>query len=125
MKLLVTSLLIAFAITTFSQPIQQTVRGTIVDKDSQMPLIGAAVYVVGSNPAIGAVTDIDGNFRLLNVPVGRVTLKVTFMGYEEQTIPNLLVSSAKEEIVNVTMVESLHTLQEITVTATEQKGEVL
>jgi hypothetical protein len=126
MKLLITSLLITFsAITTFSQSIQQTVRGTIVDKDSQMPLIGAAVYVVGSNPAIGAVTDVDGNFRLQNVPVGRVTLKVTFMGYEEQTLPNLLVTSGKEEIVNVTMVESLHTLEEITVTATEQKGEVL
>jgi hypothetical protein len=126
MKPFFTSLFIALTtLASVAQNIHQTIRGTIVDKDSQMPLIGAAVFVVGSNPAIGAVTDINGNFRLSNVPIGRVTLKITSVGYEEQTIPNLLITAAKEEIVNITMVETFHTLEEITVTATDQKGEVL
>lgn len=127
------SLFIAFiAIFTFllplsaiSQEITQNVRGTIVDQDSQMPLTGATVVVAGSDPIIGTVTDVDGNFRLTGVPIGRVTLKVTFIGYEERTIPNLLVGAAKEEILNITLAESVSTLEEITITADPMKGEVL
>jgi hypothetical protein len=126
MKRFFASLLLIFgSIVSFSQNIQQTIRGTIVDQDSQMPLIGATIFVVGSNPIIGTITDVDGNFRLTSIPVGRVTLKVTFMGYEERTIPNLLLSSAKEEILNVTLAESVNTLEEITASASQQKGEVL
>ncbi len=116
-----------FLVTTFSlgQQIVQTVRGTIVDQDSQMPLTGATVMVIGSNPVIGAVANADGTFRLTGVPIGRITLKVTFIGYEERTIPNLLVSSAKEEILNITLAESVNTLEEITITADHAKGEIL
>jgi hypothetical protein len=123
MKFIIAPLFIVFS--SFAQNIQQTIRGTIVDQDSQMPLIGATIFVVGSNPVIGAVTDVQGNFRLTNVPVGRVTLKVTFIGYEERTIPNLLISSAKEEILNITLAESVNTLEEVVISGDQQKGEVL
>src|SRR6187455_3245583 len=91
--------LILMTIAASAQQIQQTVRGTIVDQDSQMPLIGATVVVVGSDPLIGTTTDLEGRFRITGVPVGRVTLKVSFMGYEDKTIPNLLLGAAKEEII--------------------------
>jgi hypothetical protein len=110
---------------SLAQQINQTIRGTIIDKDSQAPLVGATIVVAGTNPIIGSVTDVDGNFRLTNVPIGRVTLKITFMGYEERTIPNLLISAAKEEIINITLAESVNTLEEITVDANHTKGEVL
>src|SRR5688572_22375186 len=109
----------------FSQQISQTVRGHIVDQDSQAPLVGATVVVVGSNPLIGSVADTDGNFRLTNVPIGRITLKVTFIGYEDRIIPNLLIGSAKEEVLNITLAESVNTLEEITINAEKAKGEVL
>jgi hypothetical protein len=128
MKPRIIALLAAFAslLTTASaQQITQTIRGTIVDQDSQTPLIGASIVVAGAEPMIGTVTDVDGNFRLTGVPIGRVTLKVTFMGYEERTIPNLLIGAAKEEILNVTLAESVNALDEITVTADKVKGEVL
>jgi hypothetical protein len=108
-----------------AQQITQNIRGKIVDQDSQMPLIGATVLVAGSNPMIGSVTDADGNFRLTGVPIGRVTLKVTFMGYEERTIPNLLIGSAKEEILSITLAESVNTLEEVVITGDQPKGEVL
>jgi len=109
----------------FSQQITQTVRGTIMDQDSQAPLIGATVVVVGSNPLIGSATDLDGHFRIPEVPIGRVTLKVTSIGYEERTIPNLLVSSAKEEILNITLAESVNTLEEIVIKGDVPRGEAL
>jgi hypothetical protein len=127
MKLRIILSLVTFVVAThvFGQQITQTIRGTIVDQDSQAPLIGATIVVAGSAPIIGSVTDTEGNFKLTGVPVGRVTLKVTFMGYEERTIPNLLISSAKEEILNVTLAESVNTLEEIVISGDLPKGEVL
>jgi hypothetical protein len=109
----------------FAQHITQTVRGTIIDQDSQIPLVGATIIVMSSNPIIGSVTDVDGNFRLTSVPVGRVTLKVTYIGYEEKTIPNLLVQSAKEEILNINLAESVSTLDEVVISADKPTGEAL
>lgn len=107
-----------------AQEIQQTVRGTIIDQDSQMPLIGATVVVVGSNPFHGTTTDNEGHFRLSGVTIGRVTLKISFIGYEDRTVPNLLISSAKEEIVNISLEEAVSTLEEVVVSGTP-KGEVI
>jgi hypothetical protein len=116
---------LTFVVTTsWAQQITQTIRGTVYDQDNQMPLIGATVVVSGSDPIIGSVTDIDGNFRLTGVPIGRVTLLIKFVGYEDRTMPNLLINSAKEEILNITLTESINTLEEITVTA-QAKGETL
>ncbi len=104
-----------------AQRLQQTIRGTIVDQASQMPLVGASVMVIGSSPVIGGVTDLDGSFRITSVPVGRVSLRVTFIGYEERTIPNLLITSAKEEVLTIELTESVNSLDEIVITADEDK----
>lgn len=119
MKSLFALLIIVFSVQTlsYSQQITQTIRGTILDQDSQIPLIGATVIVIGSDPVIGSVTDMDGHFRLSNVPVGRVNLKVTYIGYEDRVIPNLLLGSAKEEIVKVELTESISKLDEVVVSA--------
>ncbi len=101
------------------------IRGTILDQDSQMPLIGATVVVVGSDPIMGGATDLEGRFRIQGVPVGRVTLKISSIGYEERTIPNLLLSSAKEEILHITLAESVNTLDEIVIKADIPRGEAL
>ena len=50
--------------------------------DSQLPLPGATVMIIDSDPVIGTVTDADGNFRLTGIPVGRYNLKVSYIGYE-------------------------------------------
>ncbi|RAW00594.1 TonB-dependent receptor [Pseudochryseolinea flava] len=109
----------------YAQKIQQTVRGTIVDQDSQVPIVGASVMVINSNPLIGALTDENGNFRLSNVPIGRVTLKVSFIGYEDRIVPNILIGSAKEVIQNITLVESVSKLDEVVVLGDQEKGEIL
>lgn len=123
--MLVAAFTVSLSSLSMAQQIIQTIRGTILDQDSQTPVIGASVTVVGSTPFIGTVSDMDGNFRLTGVPIGRVTLKVTFIGYEERTIPNLLITAAKEEILSVTLAESVNTLEEITVHGDQVKGEVL
>jgi hypothetical protein len=93
----------------------------VVDKESQTPVIGASVIITGTDPVKGSSTDINGNFRIDGVPVGRHTIRITSIGYEEQQIPELLVGSGKEVILNVRMTESLIQMNEIVVVAAEQE----
>ncbi|MCG8306124.1 MAG: TonB-dependent receptor [Cytophagales bacterium] len=106
--------------------LHQTIRGTITDQDSKSPVIGANIVVVNSEPLLGASTDARGNFRIEQVPVGRVSLRISCIGYEEKVIPNLLISSAKEFILNIDLTESMVKMEELVITALEQnKNEVL
>ena len=108
-----------------SQNLTQTVRGTVIDYDSRKPLIGATVVVTGIDPLKGTVTDIQGNFKLEQVPVGRHTLKITYMGYEEMTIPEIPVGSAKEVILTIELTEALTPLEEVVISAGMDKGKPL
>ncbi len=94
----------------------QTITGNIFDEASKTPLIGATVTVMQSSPAIGAVTDADGNFKITNVPIGRVALKVTYTGYEDRVVNDVLVTAGKEVHLNVGVQEALRKLNEVTVT---------
>lgn len=100
----------------------QTVKGKILDAQSQFPISFATVVVVDSDPIIGTTSDDQGNFRLENVPVGRQTFRFSFVGYEEEIVQNVLVSSGKEVILKIEMEESVQMMKDIVVKASEQKG---
>jgi hypothetical protein len=125
--LLRTSLIFSFLLLLTAAQAQvqrQVVRGTVTDTDTRQPLFGATVAVIGSDPLIGATTDVDGRFTLEQVPVGRVALQVRMLGYEEQTLANLLVNSAKELVLDIRMQESIAQLQEVVVSGRKGHGEV-
>ena len=125
-KLFLTTVVIALFVTqALSQHLTQTVRGTIIDIDSKLPLIGATVVITGVNPLIGAATDATGKFRLEKVPVGRIKLQLSYMGYEPLTIPNIEVYSGKEVVLDLSMKESLVKMDEVVVRSTYKKGEAL
>ena len=65
-----------------AQSLTQTVRGKVTDQDSRIPLPGVNVVVVGANVFLGGSTNEQGEFRVENVPVGRTTLKISYLGYE-------------------------------------------
>ena len=69
-----------FSLSMYAQNI--TVNGVVEDA-AGIPLIGVTVQVEGES--IGTVTDLDGNFTLLNVPTN-ATLLVTYVGMQSQTI---------------------------------------
>lgn len=78
--------LATFNIYAAENELTQTVRGKVIDVDSKTPLVGATIILIGSDPLVGTITDIDGSFTLENVFVGRVDLKVSSMGYEDKVI---------------------------------------
>jgi hypothetical protein len=108
-----------------AQDLFQTIRGTIIDQDANSPIIGANVIVIGSDPILGSSTSLDGIFTIQKVPVGRVSLKVTCMGYEEITMPNLLITSSKELVLDISLAESVVKMEEIVISSTPDNGVVL
>ncbi|MDB4655534.1 TonB-dependent receptor [Flavobacteriales bacterium] len=118
-------LVLAFALPFLGHSQTQTIRGTVVDGESTMPIIGAAVIVVDSDPLIGATTDLDGKFNLPNVKVGRVDLKVTYLGYAPRTLSGIELFSGKELVLNVDMQEMVMKQDEVVVKASRRKEEVL
>lgn len=103
----------------------QTIRGNVLDQQSKYQLPGVAVVIVGSDPLLGTTTDENGEFRLSNVPLGRHTLKLTYLGYAERTIPNLLVQQGKETFLTVEMEEMVIESEEVVVTAETDKTQSL
>lgn len=126
MKNLLIFLALSASLSAFAQRVQ-TVKGTVVDAESNQPLIGATVYIQ-LDEMYGASTDIDGKFRLENVPVGRVEVKCSFIGYEPWSSGLVTLTSGKELTINVGLVENIHVKEEVTVVATkdgETKNEMM
>ncbi|MDX1407339.1 MAG: TonB-dependent receptor, partial [Saprospiraceae bacterium] len=99
----------------------QSIRGTIVDRESQLPLIGANVLVEKTIPMLGSSTDTNGSFEIRGVPVGRHTLVVSYLGYEPVTLPNQMVISGKQLVLEIEMEESAVTMEEVVVKAREDE----
>lgn len=125
LKLLLAGIFAVLAHITLAQQLDQTIRGTIVDQDSNSPIIGANVILLDSDPLVGSSTDPEGRFYINNVSVGRISLKISCMGYEEVIVPNILITSAKEVVLDITMAESLVEMDEIVILAGQENGEVL
>jgi outer membrane receptor protein involved in Fe transport len=62
---------------------QGTLTGTIMDSDQDDALIGATVYLKGTN--YGTATDFNGAFEMTDVDAGDYTLVVSYTGYAEMT----------------------------------------
>lgn len=63
----------------------RTISGIVVSADDSEPVVGATVLVTGTN--LGTSTDVDGKFRLTNVPESAKTLRVTYVGMTSQEVP--------------------------------------
>ena len=62
----------------------RTIIGIVTDASDGEPLIGATVMLPG-NTTGGAVTDLDGNFKII-IPQSTKTLTVSYVGYVSQHV---------------------------------------
>lgn len=124
MKKLVSLLFLFTCLTTasFGQSAGQVVKGKILDTQSKAPLVGATVVVLGTDPVLGTTTDAAGNFKLINVPLGRQTLGVRYLGYKAQVRPNVIVTAGKEVVVPVEMEEQVISSAEVVITGERARG---
>ncbi|HYG14584.1 MAG TPA: carboxypeptidase regulatory-like domain-containing protein [Bacteroidia bacterium] len=120
-RLTLSTLIICFFINVNAQ-LTQTIRGTVTDKETNTELIGANVVLLNTDPIKGGVTDINGTFRIEGVTLGRHTIKVTYTGYKEIILPDIIVNSAKEVVLKITMEEEVVEVSEAVVTAKSNPG---
>jgi hypothetical protein len=117
-QLLFTIFILIVYVPTSSAQSTQTIRGRVVDEVAKTPLIGVTILITTvKDKTLGSSTDVDGYYRIENVPLGRQTLRITYVGYEEQTIPNIIVTAGKEVVMNIALTESISELNEVVVVA--------
>ena len=97
-----------------------TVRGVVTSGDPAAELVQASIYVYGSEPPIGTVTDEFGNFAF-GVPVGRQKLRFSSVGFLTQDV-DILAITGKEVVLEVVLEPSLVELQDIEVVARHDKS---
>ncbi len=83
------------------------INGKVTDSESNEPLIGASVMVLGTN--LGTITDINGNFSL-SIPDSAKHLVFSFVGYERIEVP-----VGNQTTFNVSMKTDVSALSEIVV----------
>ena len=117
--------------------INQTIRGQVCDVASGEPMIGVTITVENDRSSesrqarldgrvvtiegeangttMATVSDVDGNFVINNVPVGRHSVRATYIGYEPVLLKEQLVSSGKELVLTLKMRESISELGEVVI----------
>jgi len=114
---------LVIGVSAHGQELTQTIKGTVTDVDTQTPLPGAYVIIVGSDPIIGAVSDMDGHFIIPNVKIGRLSLKASFIGYEDAYFNQLVLTTGSELIVDAKLIEAINKLEEIIIKPKDELGE--
>lgn len=90
----------------------ENIKGTIVDKTTKEPLIGATIQVAGTT--MGTITDFDGKFELPELENKAYTLIISYVSYQTQEIQ---VDATKPQSLEVTLSSDDKQLNEVTVVA--------
>jgi hypothetical protein len=106
---------------TSAQEGTQVVRGTILDNISESPIPGAKVVILNTDPILRTLTDSEGYFKILNVPIGRHDVVATYMGYDNAVLKGVVVDAGKETILNISMVERIVEKDAVIVKANKDK----
>ena len=124
MKYYLSIVSLLFANLSFSQNNKQNIRGTVIDKFSQSLIIGASVQLINNAINKGTQTDANGQYVLSGLTPSRYEIKISFVGYKDVFIPNVVVTSGKEVILDITMEEDLRLLNEVVVKASNKANTV-
>ncbi len=107
-------LLLCLSVSLFSQTTGK-ISGTIKDVETGEPLVGVNVIVEGAY--LGAASDNDGKYYILNVPSGTFTVTFMILGYATKIVKDVQVSVNRTSPLSITMQETLLLGEEIVVIA--------
>jgi len=124
MKLIQTFIFLLLSISLFSQQITQSIKGKVIDQQSEFPLMGAEVVTQVNNQDYWAVCDENGEYRIENVPVGKINIQAHYSGFNTQSFTQLDLISGKELVVNFSLLEKLEGLEEVIIQAKTKRDNV-
>jgi outer membrane receptor protein involved in Fe transport len=89
------------------------IAGNVTDSKTGEALPFVNIIIEGTN--LGAATDIDGNYVILNIPPGKYNIKAQYIGYQAVVVENVSVSIDLTTTVDFTLSESAVELEEVVV----------
>ncbi len=92
-----------------------SIYGKVLDAETGEPIVGANIFLV--NTTLGAASDIDGHFAIVQIPSGNYTLVVSVVGYAEYKIKNLAVHPNRSTEVNAALQTEILTTEVVEVEA--------
>ena len=104
---------------------QQEFNGSVKDLDTELGLEGVNVILLDENNQYttnGVVTDVEGKFSMHNVPLGRQSFEIRYLGYKAKILPALIIQAGKVAVVEVFLEEDLEQLEEVVVQLSEAKS---
>lgn len=112
LKLLASTLLLVLFVTSLGWGATTgSIQGVIADAETGEPLIGVTVVVLGTK--LGAQTDQDGRYVILNVPVNTYTLRISSVGYTTMEVSNVSVSADLATYYDQDMTSAATQLQDV------------
>ena len=91
------------------------IAGKVFDAASKEPLVGVTVLVEGTK--LGAATDVDGQYTIINIPPGKYNLTASSLGYHPSHVKGVQVSVDQTSQITFELTESSVTVQEVVVVA--------
>ena len=101
----------------------QSIKGRIVDKQTNVPLFGASVFVMEDGQPKGTISDNNGYFILPGVKTGRVTLYIQYIGYNSVELNNLNLTTGKELQFDIELEEQVQKIDEVVIARDVDKTE--
>ena len=89
--------------------------GTLIDADSGEPLIGANIFLTGT--MLGAASNENGNYVILNIPPGTYEVRYSFIGYETVVVEDVRIIVDQTTTIDLRMRTGSLLLDEVVVTA--------
>ena len=96
------------------------VSGRVLDEETARPLALAQISIAGLG--LGVVSDVDGRFTLNAVPVGTHSLQVRLLGYAQKTVTDIVVTSGRVTVVDVSLPPEAIALEDLTVSVAAEQG---
>jgi hypothetical protein len=100
----------------------QNVRGRVSDQVTGIGIEGSSITVLANGKQYISVSDSRGEFVVSKVPVGRVAVNVTSIGYETFGLSGMLLDAGKEAVIEVKLPESVTAMHEVEITALKNDG---
>ena len=95
-------------------------KGNVIEQKSKEGAIGATVKVQGTT--LAAMTDVEGNFQLTNIPAGLYKITISSIGLAIREIDNVRIESGKVSMLNTELLEDSKTLEGIVIKAQRMTG---
>lgn len=107
---------------SFAQNNKQNIRGVIMDKLTQAPLNGVTILLNNNKKSV--ITDTNGVYTINELNPGRYDVKVSYNGFKDAYIPNIVVTSGKETILDISLEEDFKNLKEVVVKSSNKSSSI-